>query len=677
MAVFLLTRGITSQKTNIIKVNLGKPYILKHYSNIHGYAATEVTLTMIRIALSQLEVIPGRPDLNTATMMALIEKARSQQAHIIIFPEMAIPGYLLGDTWEQRAYLRECEEFGRQVIAASTGLSVIFGNVGVDWEKRGNDGRVRKYNALFTAQNGRLCSTDKSPYPFCIKTLHPNYREFDDTRHFYSLRKLAQDMGKSIGELLQPINITIDGKLFKIGGILCEDGWSDDYSFDPLAALHAKGPLDLVVNISSSPFTLGKNNKRNRVFSKQARVTGVPLAYVNNVGLQNNGKTVYTFDGSSSLYDAQGNIVAQCPSFQPDLKIVDIGSNANASTAVIIPETQEIGSIYQALTYGVNNFMQQIGMKKVVIGVSGGIDSAVNAALFTCAVGPENILLANMPSIYNSQTTKGLSEKLASNLGCQYTIIPIQETVNHTVSQITTSPIIDLKTGQESKLAVSSFMTENIQARDRSGRILAGLSAAFGGGFTCNANKTELTVGYSTLYGDQAGFIAAIGDLWKHQVYALGQYLNAHIFQSEVIPQGIFDIVPSAELSSEQAVDEGKGDPLIYPYHDYLFRSFMEWWNRATPEDILTWYAADELDKQLGCKIGLTKQIFATPEDFIRDLERWWKLYTGMGVAKRIQAPPILAISRRAYGFDHREAQNPPYFTSAYRKLKSKLLSGR
>jgi NAD+ synthase (glutamine-hydrolysing) len=200
------------------------------------------------------------------------------------------------------------------------------------------------------------------------------------------------------------------------------------------------------------------------------------------------------------------------------------------------------------------------------------------------------------------------------------------------------------------------------------------VAAAFGGGFTCNANKSEMTVGYSTLYGDLAGFLAALADLWKHQVYALAEYLNTQVYEREVLPQEIMDLVPSAELSPDQDVDRGKGDPIIYPYHDYLFRAFMERWNRSTPEDILTWYAEGMLEEQIGCQPGLVRQLFPGPEEFTADLERWWKLYTGMAVAKRIQAPPVLAVSRRVYGFDHREAQNQTHFTAKYLELKKKLL---
>ncbi|HMM23012.1 MAG TPA: NAD(+) synthase [Selenomonadales bacterium] len=631
---------------------------------------------MLRIALGQMEIIPGRPDINSRAMLAMIEEARAGAAHMVVFPEMAIPGYLLGDTWEQQAFLRDCEEYGRRIVAASAGLCVVFGNVGLDWNRTGDDGRVRKYNAFFVAQNGRLWAGDHFPYPFRIKTLLPNYREFDDTRHFYSLRKLAADLGRDIGELLQPVCVEVGGRPLRIGSLICEDGWYDDYSLNPVAEIAAKGPVDLLINISSSPFTLGKQGKRHRVFGKSARETGAPLVYVNNVGVQNNGKTVYTFDGASTVYNRRGQIVASCPAFEPSLRFLDLAlSGGDSQEAALPPEDQSMATIYQALSYGAANFLKQIGMERVVIGASGGIDSAVSAALYASILGPENVLLANLPSVYNSATTKSLADDLAKRLGCLYTVVPIQESVDHTIRQLNGAPVVNRATGGQSNLSVTPFITENIQARDRSARVLAGLAAAFGGGFTCNANKSETTVGYSTLYGDQAGFLAVLADLWKHQVYALGRHLNEQVFHSEIIPQGVFTLTPSAELSTEQNVDEGKGDPLIYPYHDYLFRSFMEWWNRATPEDLLGWYASGELEAKLGCEPGLVSKLFPGPAHFIADLEKWWKLYSGMGVAKRIQAPPVLAVSRRAYGFDHREAQNSPYFTARYCDLKERLLA--
>ncbi|MCI6231178.1 MAG: NAD(+) synthase [Selenomonas sp.] len=628
---------------------------------------------MLKIAMAQMKVSPGHPDVNTETMLRMIADAKAQKADVIVFPEMCIPGYLLGDAWEQTAFLRDCESYGKDVIAAAQGIVVLFGNIAIDWEKKNNDGRVRKYNALFCAQDGKLVSPESMPYPFIIKTLLPNYREFDDTRHFFSLQKLARELGTTAERLLSPLTLDIGGQRYRVGGLLCEDGWSDDYSLTPLDVLNRHHDIDFFVNISASPYTLGKNDKRNRVFGAQAKAAHTPLFYVNNIGLQNNGKTIYTFDGSSTVYSATGRVVKVCPAYEETLAVTNLDRIDSMSEAPQPPEPP-IADIYRALHYGIGEFLADIHMKKVVIGISGGIDSAVAAALYANVLGPENLLLVNMPSVFNSETTKGLSAQLAKNLGCHYLIVPIQEAVDLTKQQLESLPVKNLADGTEWHLSISSFVLENIQARDRSARVLAGTAAAFGGGFTCNANKAETTVGYSTLYGDQSGFLAALADLWKYQVYDLARYLNDTVYGREVVPQGIIDLVPSAELSSAQNVDEGKGDPIKYPYHDYLFRSFVERWQKATPEDLLAWYQEGTVEQNLGCQEGLVAKYFPTPKDFIADLERWWNLFSGMAIAKRIQAPPILAVSRRAYGFDHREAQDGPYYTRRYREMKKEMI---
>lgn len=627
---------------------------------------------MRKAALAQMEVIPGRPDLNTKKIIMMINQARSNGADLIVFPEMAIPGYLIGDMWEQESFLRDCEMYGNLVRKASDGICVMYGNIAMDWEKRNNDGRVRKYNAFFVAKDKEFWGGDNFSYPFRIKTLQPNYREFDDDRHFFSLSKLAIAQETTVAALLQPVQVPFGSRTRSFGCLICEDGWSDDYHVQPMDIL-SKQKVDILINISCSPFTLGKNLKRNRLFSKQVKEASLPLIYVNAVGIQNNGKTVYTFDGCSTIYNEQGAIVNYAAAFEETVSYMEL-NDVNQGEIVSPPADNTIEVIYGALKYGTDKFLRSIGLKDVVIGVSGGIDSAVAAALFAEVLGPEHIYMVNMPSVFNSRTTRSLSYDLARNLGCWYTEIPIQEAVDHTVSQISHAELKNLGTGTTKQLSVSSFVTENIQARDRSSRILAAVAASLQGGFTCNANKAEMTVGYSTLYGDQAGFLAALADLWKYQVYGLANYFNEQVYNREVIPAGIINIKPSAELSWDQAVDEGKGDPIIYPYHDYLFKAFVERWNRATPEDLLQWYVEGSLEEKIGCKPGLVKELFASPQDFIADLERWWKQYTGMGVAKRIQAPPVLAISRRAFGFDHREAQVGWYVSSRYTAMKTELL---
>lgn len=632
----------------------------------------------MKIALSQLEIIPSMPTNNAARIINYIEEAKNNKADIIIFPELAISGYLIGDMWESESFIRECEELGEEIIKASKDIFVIFGNVAVDRNKKNFDGRVRKYNALFLAKDEKLIKNpySKIPYPFIIKTLLPNYKEFEDTRHFFSLKDLifenALEDNFDLKEYFKPVEIEINGEKINLGLTICEDAWSSNYNLSPMDILNEK--TDLFINISSSPYTLIKDDKRHKMYSDIAKKYNKPLIYVNNVGIQNNGKTVYTFDGGSSAYDNKGNIICASNRYEERLYYIEMNlTKKEFPKAIKINEENEYKLIYDTIIYGIRKFMKSIGINKVVIGVSGGIDSALSSAVYVNAIGKDNVLLINMPSRFNSNTTKNLAKTLAENLSCAYMVVPIQESVDFTIKQIETCKII--KDGEESFFKVSSFIAENIQARDRSARILSGLASSFGGVFTCNANKTETMVGYSTLYGDGAGFFAALADLWKYQIYELAKYINKNIFKKEIIPEGSINIVPSAELSNAQAVDEGKGDPIKYDYHDYLFKTLIESWNRILPEDILQMYIDGVLEKKIGCEKGIIKKYFKNDLEFIEDLEKWWRQYMGMAISKRIQAPPILAISRRAFGFGNRESQNRIYYTSKYLYLKNKLLN--
>lgn len=624
----------------------------------------------MKIRLIQLDVIPGQPDQNGQAILSQIKAAQHDGVDLLILPEMAVPGYLLGDEWERYAFLRECEYWGEKIAQASQNITVVFGNIAVEWDSKNEDGRARKYNALFVAEQGRFISHPVTQQPFFIKTLMPNYREFDDNRYFYDPRKLAYERQLQLEDLIQPV----PSRLGKLGCILCEDGWDEDYNISPLAILAQKG-AELLVNISNSPYTFNKNHKRNRVFSAKARKYQLPLAYVNACGLQDNGKTLFTLDGASCVYNRDGHILTQAKSFQEEAVTLELDIKTT-NTSKAVPNNwieDSTAQQFTAIQYGTRKFMERIGVRKVVIGVSGGIDSAVAAALYRTILPAENLLLVNMPGPFTSTTTRNLGRALAENLDCPYTEIPIQPAVDTTIAQLKNAEF-NYSAGKL-KLQVSDFVKENIQARDRSSRILAGVAAAFGGAFTCNANKSEMTVGYSTLYGDLGGFLANLADLWKGEVYALAKFLNEEIYQREVIPAGTIKIKPSAELSAQQNVDKDQGDPLFYPYHDALFRSWVERWQRATPEDNLQWYVNGELAQQIGYQ-GDIQTLFPDAQSFVDDLERWWKLYQGMAIAKRIQAPPVLAIKRRAFGFDHREAQMGPRWTTRYQELKRQVLGG-
>jgi NAD+ synthase (glutamine-hydrolysing) len=625
----------------------------------------------INTRIEQLKVSPGNPFKNTEKIISKVEAAKKDGIELIVFSEMVVPGYLLGDEWERLSFIRECQECGNRICEASENIIVIFGNVGVDWDKQNEDGRVRKYNALFIAENKEFINHPVTDYPFVIKTLLPNYREFDDSRHFFDLRKFALENSQTLAELVVPIKTSVG----YLGCVLCEDAWDSDYAVSPLKLLANQTPApDLFINISCSPFTANKNQKRSRVFSKHAHDLKKPFIYVNNTGIQDNGKTIFTFDGESCVYDTHGHTIECGAPFEESSLTIDLPTDDQATFGTPVSlEHDGIDMLYKAIHYGAKEFLKVCYGTRITIGASGGIDSALSAAIYSEIVGPENLLLVNMPSRYNSKTTISLAKQLAENLGCYYTEIPIEDSVNVTSTQIDNLKISSLDGKLNETLQLSDFMKENVQARDRSSRILAAASNAFGSLFTCNANKTEFTVGYSTLYGDVCGFLATLADLWKLEVYEMSEYMNKEVFGREVIPQGSIDLVPSAELNSKQNVDEGKGDPLVYPYHDKLFKSWVEWWDRATPEEALEWY----IDGTLADKIdypGNINKLFKNPKEFIDDLERWWKLYQGMGLTKRIQAPPVIAVKRRAFGFDKRESQLGVRFSQKYLRMKEEII---
>lgn len=656
---------------------------------------------MIRIAFGQIQVHPGDPCTNFQSMMHAIDYAKAVSTDILIFPELCLSGYIVGDLWDQVPFINDCLYYGEELVKATTNtsLTIIFGNVGVDESLRSVDGSLRKYNALYVASKGQLVSNPSQPYPFTIKTLLPCYRYFNEPRYFTSANVVAKERNLSLSDINQPLTISTRHGAFTIAPVICEDSWDTHYPDCPaslmLESAKAKGQhIDLILNCSSSPYTVHKQEHRHALFSTQAKRYNTPIAYTNHVGIQNNGKNICIYDGCSTLYDVNGSVVEEVPAFENTVRPTLLKDTVWQPQPTVSLQTEStptyIPTLFKALQYGIRQFLAQTGIKHIVIGASGGIDSALNAALYSTVLNPENLYLVNMPSRYNSDMTKDLAYQLARNIGCHYGVFPIEESVSATVAQLKNTSFTNYaeqhntedESNSTSFLQLSTLGKENIQARDRSSRILAGIASAVNGAFTCNGNKTEFTVGYATMYGDLAGFLAVTGDVWKMDVYALARYMNEHIFQREVIPQGSIDVVPSAELSDAQDVTQGLGDPLQYEYHDCLFRAFVEGTphtrphQRLTPEDILCAYEKGTLEHLLGLQNPVS-HYFTSTEQFINDLERWWKSFNGLAVAKRIQSPPLFLISERAFGADLSESQLKPYVSRGYETCKSRLLENQ
>jgi NAD synthase family protein len=690
---------------------------------------------MIRIAFGQIQVHPGDLATNFQSMMHAIDYAKAVSTDILIFPELCLSGYMVGDLWDQVPFINDCLYYGDEIVkaTANTNLTIIFGNVGIDEHLRNLDGSLRKYNALYVASKGQLISNPFQPYPFTIKTLLPCYRYFNEPRLFTSANIVAKERNLPLSDINQPLTISTRQGAFTIAPVICEDSWDTHYPDCPTSLMvesaKAKSQhIDLIVNCSSSPYTIHKQEQRRALFSAQAKQYNTPIAYTNHVGIQNNGKNICIYDGCSALYDVNGSVVEEVPAFENTVRPTLLKDTVWQPQPTVSLQTEStptyIPTLFKALQYGIRQFLAQTGIKNIVIGASGGIDSALNAALYSTVLPPENLYLVNMPSRYNSDMTKDLAYQLAHNIGCHYGVFPIEEGVNTTVAQLESQPFtkFPLKTSShvhkhipaddatisnsttdticESQqtttnhteqthvdtdldtttfLQLSTLAKENIQARDRSSRILAGIASAVNGAFTCNGNKTEFTVGYATMYGDLAGFLAVTGDVWKTDVYALARYMNEYIFKREVIPQGSIDVVPSAELSDAQDVTQGLGDPLQYEYHDCLFRAFVEGTphtlphQRLTPEDILCAYEKGTLEHLLGLSHPVS-HYFTSTDQFINDLERWWKSFNGLAVAKRIQSPPLFLVSERAFGTDLSESQLKPYFSRTYHIIKERVL---
>jgi NAD+ synthase (glutamine-hydrolysing) len=487
----------------------------------------------MRIALAQMRVLPARPEQNFKTIRDRIEQAKSLNCHIVAFPEMCVGGYLLGDLWTDDVWCEYLDGFNEKIREISDGIVVIYGNVRLDKKKVNKDGRCRKYNAGLAWYNRKpVLHKSIIPQGIAIKSLLPNYRIFDDERYFFSLQEISLDVDVPIGQLLQPFELTIEGKSYRIGVEICEDLWFNDYRYRgrPLniSRYLVGNGAQCIFNLSSSPWTWGKDQARNNRIRDSINDCDsfVPFYYVNCVGVQNNGKNIVVFDGDSTVYNEKGQVVIAAAKPYEEELIVFNDNPLIAGETKKQPELVE--AKYQAIIQGIKGMDEIMGSSTFpyIIGLSGGIDSALVACLVTAAVGKKRIIACNLPTRYNSAQTRSIAGQVAKALGISLHTIPIEEIVSmneHLVEQF----------------HPTGFHRENIQAKIRGTTILSNIAGITGGLLTCNGNKIEIALGYATLYGDVNGALAPIGDLLKTEIFRMAQYVNTQIFNETVIPASL------------------------------------------------------------------------------------------------------------------------------------------
>lgn len=549
----------------------------------------------MRIALAQLNPTVGDIAGNTAKIIAAIARARDQHADVVVTPELAVLGYPPRDLLLKPSVIALCSEAVQSIADASVGLTTL---VGYPEKNLTTVGRPL-HNAVAMVSAGKVIAKR-------FKFLLPTYDVFDETRYF--------EPGPGGGGELTFLGERV------LGLSICEDLWNDEqmlprqlYHLNPIEQL-AEAGAQLLLNISASPFVLGKNEFRRRLFGHQARRWQMPIVYVNQVGANDE----LIFDGNSVVFDRNGDIIAQARDFQEDLLVVDL--DAPSPSALISPRSG-IASIHAALVLGLRDYVRKCGFKSVVLGLSGGIDSAVVAAIAADALGPQNVLGVALPSRYSSGHSKSDAQVLAENLGIQFRILPI-ETAHHAMEE-TLAPLFD---GTAPGLA-----EENLQARIR-GNLLMALSNKFGHLLLTTGNKSEVATGYCTLYGDMCGGLAVISDVPKMMVYELARYMNdqaaraGHAFSSGVgpIPEGSLTKPPSAELRPDQK-DEDSLPP--YSILDAILHRYVE-------EEKSTWQIIDEgYDEATVLKVAR-----------LVDLNEY----------KRKQMAPGLKVTSRAFGFGRR-----------------------
>lgn len=529
----------------------------------------------MRIAVGQINPVVGDIKHNIDLMLELVSRAKEERAEVIIFPEMAVIGYPPRDLLLSPELLSRIEQsLAERIQPASQDIGIILGAPLKDSSKD------KMYNAALVYCCGSLVGRQD-------KTLLPNYDVFDERRYF------------TPAYCRNPITFNE----CSFGVTICEDIWNDKdywgtvrYGSDPVQELAAKG-ADILINIAASPYHYGKRRLRADMLSATAKKYGRPVVYVNQVG----GNDELIFDGSSMIIDANGRIVWQGRAFEEDLVVVEVPCEGLCEFEV----REDIQCIHDALVLGTRDYIRKTGFTKALVGLSGGIDSAVVSALAAAALGGENVLGVTMPSRYSSPGSISDSHSLAKNLGIEFREIPIEETFSAYLGGLNPNDGI-----------CEDVAEENLQARIR-GNILMFISNREGHLLLSTGNKSEMAVGYSTLYGDMCGGLCVLGDVPKTTVYQLAGYINR---RKEVIPEAVLTKAPSAELRPDQT-DQDSLPP--YPVLDAVLKAYIE----------------DNLSLQEIVSQGFEAELVG---DIVAKVDR--------AEYKRRQAPLVLRVTDKAFG---------------------------
>lgn len=531
----------------------------------------------MKIAMAQINTTVGALSANTQKIIDYLHKARAEQAELVLFPELSITGYPPMDLLDRNRFIEKNLECLQQVVTASQGLTVVVGFVDKNLTRHGK----HLHNAAAVIHDGKLISTHH-------KTLLPTYDVFDEDRYFEPARQVA--------------TTAVCG--LKAGVSICEDVWNDSdfwsrqlYLTDPIEALHLQG-MEMLLNISASPFHVGKPQLRLQMVQAICRKYGVPAIYLNQVG----GNDNLIFDGHSFIVSAKGELLWLGAGFEESFTVLELEQLQPLQPSWL----PDMGMIEAALVLGLKDYVHKTRFKSVVLGLSGGIDSAVTAALAAKALGPEQVMGVAMPSQYSSQGSEDDAQKLAENLGVRFETIPIR-------------PMFDSFRNSLQPLFADypeDVTEENLQARIR-GNLLMALSNKFGHLLLTTGNKSEMAVGYCTLYGDMCGGLAVIADLPKTWVYQLAEYINR---EQEIIPRNTIEKPPSAELRPDQ-----KDQDTLPPYEvlDAILEAYIV--ENKAPEEII------------GC-------------GFEASTVNWVIQRLNVNEYKRRQAPPGLKVTRKAFG---------------------------